>query len=81
MEGGWARLGAVRRPRLRAAVLTGLRLSPWLVFGPITGLMSEAAVFHFRNGRRLVGALCIVLNVSVLVGMPLLTAYLAHRLK
>ncbi|HSV02484.1 MAG TPA: hypothetical protein VLI41_04700 [Phenylobacterium sp.] len=76
---GW--LDAANRPKVRAAILTGLRLSPWLVFGPITGVMSEAAVFHFRRGRRLLGALCIVLNVGVLVAIPLLTAYLAHRLK
>ena len=81
MQGRTRWLTAERRPKVRAAILTGLRLSPWLVFGPITGVMSEAAVFHFRRGRRVLGALCVVLNVGVLLGIPLLTAYLAHRLK
>jgi hypothetical protein len=72
---------AARRPALsvRSLSLAALRLAPWIVFGPITGVMSEAAVAAFKNRRPVVGSLCVLLNVSILVAMPLLTAaLLAH---
>jgi hypothetical protein len=56
-----------------------LRLVPWLVFGPITGVMSEAAVAAFRRGRPVLGGFWVLLNVAVLIGIPMLTAaILAH---
>jgi hypothetical protein len=64
----------------RGLSLGALRLAPWIVFGPITGLMSEAAIAAFRRGRPALGGLYIALNIGILAGMPLLTAALvSHR--
>ena len=69
-----------RASRIRKTTLTAARLAPWLVFGPITGLMSEAAIQCFRTGRRRTGALYIALNIAILLALPLATALLAARL-
>jgi len=66
--------------RIRRVLLAGLRISPWVIFGPITGAMSEAAALSFRKGRPWLGVFYVVLNVSVLLALPLLTAAIAHRL-
>jgi hypothetical protein len=75
-----------RRPAtsVRSLSLCALRLAPWIVFGPITGVMSEAAVAAFRNRRPVLGGMYVLLNVSILVAMPTLTAAIlaysaAHR--
>jgi hypothetical protein len=60
--------------QLRDLAIRAVRLAPWLVFGPITGVMSEAAFSAFRRGRPVIGALYLILNVAILVGMPVLTA-------
>ena len=67
---------AARRSELsvRSVSLCALRLAPWVVFGPITGVMSEAAVAAFRNRRPVLGGLCVLANVGILVAMPMLTA-------
>jgi hypothetical protein len=67
---------AARRSELsvRSFWLAALRLAPWVVFGPITGVMSEAAIAAFRNRRPVLGGLCVLANVGILVGMPVLTA-------
>jgi hypothetical protein len=51
-----------------------------MIFGPITGLMSEAAIRCFRGGRWRLGFLWLVLNVFFLVALPLTTALLAARI-
>ena len=66
--------------RVRRVLLAGLRACPWIVFGPITGLMSEAAALSFRKGRPWLGLFYVALNVGVLVGLPLITAVIAHKL-
>jgi hypothetical protein len=72
-------LAREQRGSARAFSLTALRLAPWIVFGPITGVMSEAALSAFRRGRPALGCLCILLNVSILVSVPALTtAILAY---
>lgn len=65
-----------RRPTLsvRSLSLGALRLAPWVVFGPITGVMSEAAIAAFRQRRPVLGGLYVLANVSILVAMPALTA-------
>lgn len=57
-----------------------LRLSPWVVFGPITGVLSEMALRAYRKQKPIVAGLYVVLNVGILVAIPTLTAYLAARL-
>ncbi|CAN7420234.1 hypothetical protein LJR219_002688 [Phenylobacterium sp. LjRoot219] len=63
----------------RRLSLGALRIAPWIVFGPITGVMSEAAIAAFRKRRPLLGWLVVLANVAILAGMPLLTAALLAR--
>lgn len=63
----------------RAGILL-LRLSPWVVFGPITGVLSELALRSHRRGRPMLAISYVVLNVAILLAIPALTAYLASRL-
>lgn len=70
------RLSALRG---RALPLGALRLAPWIIFGPITGVMSEAAIAAFRKRRPVLGGLYVLANVGILASMPLLTAMLVAR--
>jgi hypothetical protein len=77
-----ARLRAlIKRPLgWRQALFLMLRAAPWVVFGPITGFMGERALHCFRNQAPVLGALYIVANISILLGIPTITAVLAARL-
>jgi hypothetical protein len=67
-------------PRLRTISFAALRVAPWVVFGPITGVMSEAALGAFRKGRPVLGGIYILANLTILVSMPVATALLvAHH--
>jgi hypothetical protein len=75
-----------RRPTtsVRSLSFCALRLAPWIVFGPITGVMSEAAVAAFKRRQPVLGSVYVLLNISILVAMPTLTAAIlaysaAHR--
>lgn len=74
-----------RRPlsalRSRNLAKDALRLAPWLVFGPITGVMSEAAIAAYKNQRPVLAGFYVVANLGILAGMPLATAALmaAHH--
>jgi hypothetical protein len=57
-----------------------LRVAPWLVFGPITGLMSERAIRCYKNGDRVLAGLYILANISILLLIPALTVLLAKQL-
>lgn len=63
-----------KRPSLRTASFGALRLAPWLVFGPITGLMSEAAIAAYRKGHRMRAGFYVAANIGILISMPALTA-------
>ena len=69
-----------RRIDGRKLSVAALRAAPWVVFGPITGVMSEAAFRCFRAGRPILGSAWVLLNVAILLGIPTLTAFLAARL-
>jgi hypothetical protein len=79
----WAKVRTMRA-RLRItplqACLTALRIAPWVTFGPISGVMSERAIRCYRNGDQVLAVLYVVANVSVLLGIPSLTAILAKVL-
>ena len=62
----------------RRVGVTALRIAPWVVFGPITGLMSERAIRCYRSGDRVLAFLYVVANISVLIAIPALTAALAR---
>ena len=65
-----------RRPAVsvRSLSFSALRLAPWLVFGPITGVMSEAAIAAFRRRRPVLGGLWVLANIGILLAIPTLTA-------
>jgi hypothetical protein len=71
---------ASRRPAPRTLVVAAARLAPWLIFGPITGVLSEAALASFRRGQKPLGVAYIALNIVILVALPLTTALLAAHL-
>jgi hypothetical protein len=48
--------------------------APWIVFGPITGVMSGFAIRCFRAGRPGLGALWLIANVCIVLSIPVLTA-------
>jgi len=66
-------------PSLRGLSIGALRVAPWVVFGPITGVMSEAAIAAYKKGRPVVAGLYVAANVGILVSMPILTALIATR--
>lgn len=68
-----------RRSKLdaRDGAVLALRVAPWLVFGPITGVLSERALHCYRQGDRVLAVLYVILNISILVAIPSLTAALA----
>jgi hypothetical protein len=71
---------ASHRPRrldLRKLSFGALRIAPWVVFGPITGCMSEAAVAAYKRGRPLLAGFYVLANIGVLVALPVLTAMVA----
>jgi hypothetical protein len=67
-------------PGARTLALSVARLGPWVVFGPITGLMSEAAVRCFQNGKPRLALLWLTANALILIALPVATALMARRL-
>ena len=59
---------------LRSALWTSAKIAPWIVFGPITGVMSGWAIHYFRSGRPLLGIGCLIGNVGLVLSIPALTA-------
>ena len=73
-------LSKVRSSTWPERLVCVLRAAPWLVFGPITGMMSERAVACFRKREPILGALYIVLNILILLAIPAVTAAIASGL-
>jgi hypothetical protein len=69
-----SRFKFTKRPSLRTLSFGALRVAPWVVFGPITGVMSEAAIAAYRKGHRVRAGLYVAANIGILVSMPVLTA-------
>lgn len=59
------------------ACMIALRVAPWVVFGPITGLLSERAFRCYTRGERVLAGLYVALNISILIAIPSLTVALA----
>ena len=73
--------GPVRtRPMAVRVCIGALRVAPWLVFGPITGVMTERAIRCYQNGDRVLALLYVVANALVLIAIPSLTVALAARI-
>jgi hypothetical protein len=55
------------------------QIAPWLVFGPITGVMSGLALRCLRNKQPVMAVICLILNVAFVAAIPLATAAIASR--
>jgi hypothetical protein len=55
------------------------QIAPWIVFGPITGIMSGLALRCLRNKRPGLAVICLILNVAIVASIPLATAAIAAR--
>jgi hypothetical protein len=78
IAGQVTRLGAGFDWRRNALRL--LRISPWVTFGPITGILTERAIRCYARGDRVLAGMYVVLNVAILLALPTVTAALAARL-
>jgi hypothetical protein len=54
-----------------------LRIAPWVIFGPITGFLSNRALRCLERGETALAWLYLALNVSILIALPTLTALIA----
>jgi len=63
----------------RTALRRTVQIAPWIVFGPITGILSGLAFRCLRNRQPGLAALCILANVAIVAAIPLLTLLLASR--
>jgi hypothetical protein len=57
-----------------------LRVAPWIAFGPITGVLTERAIACNARGERVLAGMYVILNISILIALPTVTAGLAARL-
>jgi hypothetical protein len=64
----------------KRGAFVALRLAPWVAFGPITGVLTERALRCNKRGERVLAGMYVVLNVSILLALPTITAALAARL-
>lgn len=71
-RGALASLGPMSPARL-------INAAAWIVFGPITGLLSHHAGRAMGEGRRWAAAGYVALNVAILLSLPLATVLLGHR--
>jgi hypothetical protein len=58
--------------------MTALKVAPWIILGPISGLMTNRAIRCYQNGDRVLAGLYVAANVTVLIAIPALTAWLAR---
>jgi hypothetical protein len=80
MRLGVAKFGDGSRIDWKRWALRALRVSPWVTFGPITGILTERAIRCHARGDRVLAGMYVVLNVVILLSLPLVTASLASRL-
>lgn len=64
----------------RSALELLLFAAPWVVFGPITGVMSGLAIRSFRAGRPARAVLWLIANVCTVLSIPLLTATILRHI-
>jgi hypothetical protein len=56
------------------------KIAPYLLLGPISGLLVYGAVYNFRDGRPVIASLYGAALVAFSVGLPYLVAVLGWRL-
>ena len=57
-----------------------LKIAPYLLLGPISGLLVAGAVFNFRDGRPIVASLYGIALVAFTILLPYVVAVLGLRL-
>jgi hypothetical protein len=70
--------GKAPRPG-RTVLWRAAEVAPWIVFGPITGILSGLALRRLRNNQPGWAAMYLVANLLILASIPLLTALIAAR--
>jgi hypothetical protein len=55
-------------------------IAPYLLFGPISGLLIYGAVYNFRDGRPIIASLYGAALVAFSIGLPYLVAVMGWRL-
>jgi len=56
------------------------KIAPYLLFGPISGLLIYGAVYNFRDGRPIIASLYGAALVAFSIGLPYLVAIMGWRL-
>jgi hypothetical protein len=55
-------------------------IAPYLLLGPISGLLIYGAVYNFRDGRPIIAGLYGVALVAFSIGLPYVVAVMGWRL-
>jgi hypothetical protein len=55
-------------------------IAPYLLLGPISGLLVYGAVYNFRDGRPIIAGLYGVALVAFSIGLPYVVAVMGWRL-
>ncbi len=64
----------VDQPPTPQALARFKKIAPYLLFGPISGLLIYGAVYNFRDGRPIIASLYGAALVAVTLGLPYLVA-------
>ena len=56
------------------------KIAPYLLFGPISGLLVYGAVYNFRDGRPVIASLYGAALVAFSLGLPYVVAIMGWRL-
>jgi hypothetical protein len=70
----------VDQPPAPKALSRFKKIAPYLLLGPISGLLVYGAVYNFRDGRPIVAGLYGAALVVFSVGLPYLVAVMGWRL-
>ena len=70
----------VDQPPAPKALSRFKKIAPYLLFGPISGLLIYGAVYNFRDGRPIIAGLYGVALVAFSIGLPYVVAVMGWRL-
>jgi hypothetical protein len=70
----------VDQPPAPKALSRFKKIAPYLLLGPISGLLIFGAVYNFRDGRPIVAGLYGVALVAFSIGLPYVVAVMGWRL-
>jgi hypothetical protein len=70
----------VDQPPAPKALSRFKKIAPYLLLGPISGLLIYGAVYNFRDGRPIIAGLYGVALVAFSIGLPYVVAVMGWRL-